>query len=186
MSLLARGQAWVVKRIEVLLAKDVDLQTRAFLMEMREQHLENVEACHRRAEELQAPPAPPYRGLPFASLCEAHDRLYYGAWRSPAATERDFQRAHRQISRHIHALSEEIERSRSVEGEKFLEKAREAFAGVDPEISTSGAVVHLDNALSYAHKALNALLHQYRMPTHDPGAFGGFYDVTEVPFRELL
>lgn len=185
-SLLARGQAWVVKRIEALLTKDVDPQTRAFLMEMREQHLENVEACHRRAEELQAPPGPPYHGLPFAHLREAHDRLYYGAWRSQAATERDFQRAYRQISRHIDALSEEIERSRSAEGKKFLDKAREAFAGVDPEISTSGTVVSLDNALSYGHKALNALLRQYRMPIHDPAAFGGFYDVAEVPFRELL
>ena len=53
-SLLARGQAWVARRIEVLLAEDLDPETRAFLMEMREQHLENVEACHRRAEELQA------------------------------------------------------------------------------------------------------------------------------------
>jgi len=185
-SLLARGQAWVVRRIEVLLAQELDAQTRTFLMEMREQHLENVEACHRRAEELQAPPGPPYRGLPFAHLREVHDRLYYGAWRSPAATERDFQRAYRQISRHIDALSEEVGRSRLAEGMKSLEKAREAFAGVDPEISTSGAVAHLDNALSYAHKALNALLRQYRMPTHDPGAFGGFYDVTEVPFREAL
>ena len=185
-SLLARGQAWVVRRIEVLLAQELDAQTRTFLMEMREQHLENVEACHRRAEELQAPPGPPYRGLPFAHLREVHDRLYYGAWRSPAATERDFQRAYRQISRHIDALSVEIGRSRLAEGMKSLEKAREAFAGADPEISTSGAVAHLDNALSYAHKALNALLRQYRMPTHDPGAFGGFYDVTEVPFREAL
>jgi len=26
----------------------------------------------------------------------------------------------------------------------------------------------------------------YRMLTHDPEAFAGFYDVTEVPFRELM
>lgn len=206
-SLLARGQAWVARRIEVLLAKDLDPETRAFLMEMREQHLENVEACHRRAEELQAPPGPPYRGLPFAHLRETHDRLYYGAWRSPAATERDFQRAYRQIDRYLEALSREIERSRSVEGKKFLEKAQAAFAQIDPEISSpdlgtlvggyhsvdlepamsaSDATRGLDSALSYAHRALNTLLHQYRMPTHDPAAFGGFYDVTEIPFRELL
>jgi hypothetical protein len=185
-SLLARGQAWVVRRIEVLLAKELDPQTRAFLMEMREQHLENVEACHRRAEELQAPPGPPYRGLPFAHLREAHDRLYYGAWRSPAATERDFQRAYARLGRHLDALAQEIERSRSAEGEKLLDKAHEVFARVDQDVSAPDATLHLDNALSHAHKTLNALLRQYRMPTHDPGAFGGFYDVTEVPFRELL
>ncbi len=59
-SLLARGQAWVVKRIEALLAKELDAETRTFLAEMREQHLENIEACHRRAEELQAPPSPTF------------------------------------------------------------------------------------------------------------------------------
>jgi hypothetical protein len=184
-SLLARGQAWVVKRVEALLAKDLDPQTRAFLVEMREQHLENIEACHRRAEELQAPPGPPYRALPFAHLRETHDRLYYGAWRSPAATVLDLRRAYRQIGRYLDTLSREIERSRSAEGRKSLEKAQRTFARLDPELSASDAVVNLDNVLAYAHGALDALLRQYRMPIHDPADFGGFYDVTEVPFREL-
>lgn len=186
LSLLARGQAWVVKRIDTLLAKELDPETRAFLVEMRDQHLENIEACHRRAEELEAPPGPPYRGLPFAHLREAHDRLYYGAWRSPAATTRDFQRAYRQIGRYLDTLAQEIERSRSAEGKKYLEKAHGAFARTDPDLSASDATRGLDNALSYAHHALNALLRQYRMPAHDADAFAGFYDAPEVPFRELL
>jgi hypothetical protein len=185
-SLLARGQVWVVKRVEALLAKDLDPQTRAFLVEMREQHLENIEACHRRAEDLQAPPSPPYRDSPFAHLREAHDRLYYGAWRSPAATVLDLRRAYRQLDRYLDTLSREIERSRSTEAQKSLEKAHTAFARTDPEPSGSDATVALDNALAHAHRALNALLRQYRMPIHDPGGFAGFYDVTEVPFRELL
>jgi hypothetical protein len=185
-SLLARGQAWVVKRIESLLAKDLDPETRAFLVEMREQHLENIEACHRRAEELEAPPGPPYRDLPFAHLREAHDRLYYGAWRSPAASAMDFRRAHRQLGRYLDALSREIDRSRGAEAQKALEKAREVFAQTDPEPSTAEATVQLDNVLAYAHRALDALLRQYRMPIHDPGAFGSFYDVTEVPFRDAM
>ncbi len=185
-SLLARGQAWVVKRLEAILAKDLDAETRAFLVEMREQHLENIEACHRRAEELQAPPGPPYRGLPFAHLCEAHDRLYYGGWRSPVATAADFRRAYRQIGRYLDALAQEAGRSRSPEGTKALEKAGAAFARADPDVSTSGAALSLDHALSYAHHALNALLRQYRMPTHDPAAFSAFYDVVSLPFREML
>lgn len=185
LSLLARGQDWVVKRIDALLAKELDPETRAFLVEMREQHLENIEACHRRAEELQAPPAPPYRGLPFAHLREAHDRLYYAAWRSPSATQRDFQRAYRQIDRYLGALTQEIERSHSTEGRESLKKAEEAFARIDPDQDAGDATRVLDNALSYAHTALNALLRQYRMPTHDAGAFADFYEATEVPFREL-
>jgi len=185
-TLLARGQAWVVKRIEALLATDLDPETRAFLKEMREQHLENIEACHRRAEELQAPPSPPYRGLPFAHLREAHDRLYYGAWRSPAATVLDLGRAYRQLGRYLDTLSREIERSRSAEGQKSLAKAQKVVPRTDSELSASDATVSLDNALAHAHRTLNVLLHQYRMPTHDPETFAGFYDVTEVPFRDLM
>lgn len=183
-SLLARGQAWVVKRIDALLAKDLDPETRAFLIEMRDQHLENIEACHRRAEELEAPPSPPYRGLPFAHLMEAHDRLYYGPWRSPSATVRDFQRAHRQIDRYLTALAQEIERSRAAEARNYLKKAEDALAQVDPDLTRASATRSLDNALSYAHHALNALLRQYRMPIHDVNAFGAFYNAPEVPFRE--
>jgi hypothetical protein len=184
-SLLARGQAWVVRRIEALLVQDLDPETRAFLVEMREQHLENIEACHRRAEELQAPPGPPYRGRPFAHLCEAHDRLYYGPWRSPAATQRDFERAYRQIGRYLDALGREIERSRAGEASKALAKAQEAFARLDPDLSAGDATLRMDHALAYGHRALNALLRQYRMPIHDPAAFENFYDVVSVPFREL-
>ncbi len=46
LELLIRGQMWVVKRIDQLLAMDLDPQTRAFLEEMREQHLENAHRCH--------------------------------------------------------------------------------------------------------------------------------------------
>lgn len=184
-SLLARGQAWVVRRIDALLAKDLDPETRAFLVEMRDQHLENVEACHRRAEELQAPPSPPYRGLPFGHLMEAHDRLYYGAWRSPVATERDFQRAYRQVERYLAALAGEIDRSRGAEARESLKEAEDALARTDPDRATA-LILGLDNAVSYAHRSLNALLRQYRIPNHDPTAFGGFYDVAEVPFRESI
>jgi len=184
--LLARGQAWVAQRIEALLTKDLDPETRAFLAEMREQHLENIEACHRRAEALQAPPGPPYRGLAFAQLCEAHDRIYYGGWRSLAATPADFRRAYRQIDRCLEALAREVERSRPPEGSKFLEQAAAACGRVDPDVSAPAAMLTLDHALSYAHHALNALLRQYRMPIHEPAAFQSFYEVLDAPFREAL
>ena len=183
-SLLARGQIWVVRRVEALLAKDLDPETRAFLTEMREQHLENVEACHRRAEELEAPPGPPYRGLAFAHLCEAHDRIYFGGWRMPAATPLDFRRAYRQIGRFLEALGRECERSGTPEAGRYLDQARAALGRVDPAVEVDGAVLALDNALSYGHHALNSLLRHYRVPTHNPENFARFYDASEVPFRE--
>jgi hypothetical protein len=98
----------------------------------------------------------------------------------------DFRRAHRLTGRYLDALSREIDRSRGAEAQKALEKAREVIAQTDPEPSTAEATVQLDNVLAYAHRALDALLRQYRMPIHDPGAFGSFYDVTEVPFRDAM
>ncbi len=59
LNLMARGQAWVAKRVDALLGMPLDPETQAFLVEMREEHLENIDACNRRAEELSAPPSPP-------------------------------------------------------------------------------------------------------------------------------
>lgn len=185
LKLLARGQMWVVKRLDALLEMGLDPETATFLQEMREQHLENIEPCHRRAEELAAPPSPPYRDLPFARLREAHDQLFYGTWRGPAATVRDLQRAYHQLGRYFEMLAREVERSRSSEARRYLANAREAYGQVDPEAYAEGAFHHLDSALSYCHQALNALLRQYWVPPHDPSAFDTFYDIKDVPFHGL-
>lgn len=210
LNLMARGQAWVVKRLDVLLGMPLDPETQAFLAGMREEHLENIDACNRRAEEISAPPSRPYRELPFANLREAHDRLYYGSWRSPAATERDHQRAYYQLGRYLGVLADEVQRARSLEARSYLAKARRAYAKADAEAlggealrEVDGALGsthlypkvqgaagetlrHLDNALSYAHTALNALLRHSRAPTHDPRDFEAFYDLVGVPFQDLL
>ena len=210
LNLMARGQVWVVRRLDVLLGMPVDAKTRSFLAEMREEHLENIDACNRRAEELSAPPSPPYRDLPFARLREAHDRLYYGPWRSPlamedeeiplqpdlhpycgswrasVATTRDYQRAYFQLGRHLRDLADEVQRARSIEARRYLAKARRAYAAVVPETAGEGTVRDLDSALSYAHSALNALLRQYRAPAHDPRAFESFSNLIGLPFQDLV
>ena len=209
LKLLARGQAWVVKRIDLLLQMRMDPETTTFLREMREQHLENIDACDRRADELAAPPSPPYRDLPFARLREAHDRLYYGPWRSPLATEdeeiplqpgvhrytgprggppatvRDLQRAYHQLGRYLGVLSTEVRRSRSAEAKTSLAKSLEAYGQVDPEADAEGAFRHLDSALSYCHRALDSLLRHSRLPAHDPRDFDVFYDIRNVPFHDV-
>ncbi|MBI3084363.1 MAG: hypothetical protein HYY88_01300, partial [candidate division NC10 bacterium] len=186
LSLMARGQAWVAKRLDVLLGMPLDPETQAFLVELREEHLENIDACNRRAEELSAPPSPPYRELPFANLREAHDRLYYGAWRGPNATDRDHQRAYYQLGRYLGVLADEVQRARSIEARTYLAKARVAYGKADPELHGEEVLRHLDNALSYAHTALNALLRHSRAPNHDPRDFEAFYDVVAVPFQDFL
>jgi len=186
LALMARGQAWVVKRLDVLLGMPLDPETQAFLIEMREEHLENIDACNRRAEELSAPPGPPYRALEFANLREAHDRLYYGAWRGPAPTDQDARRAYFQMGRYLSALAEEVQRARSIDARRSLAKARAAYGKADPAIPGGEMFRSLDSALSYAHSALNALLLHSRSSAHDPRGFESFYDVVGLPFQDLI
>lgn len=177
LALSARGAAWVVKRLDTLLGMPLESETRAFLVELLEQHMEIVDACHRRAEELAAAPSPPYRDLSFAGLREAHDRLYYGLWRRAAATDRDVQRACFQLGRYLGVLAQEVHRARSLEARSYLAKARAAYATADPRVYGNAALLSLDKALSYAHSALNSLLFQYRAPCHDGRAFEACYEV---------
>ncbi|MBI2918121.1 MAG: hypothetical protein HYY01_09010 [Chloroflexi bacterium] len=54
LSLLARGQAWVVKRIDALLSLELDTESAAFLRDMRVSHQDNIAWCNSRVESLQA------------------------------------------------------------------------------------------------------------------------------------
>lgn len=185
LNLLARGQAWVVKRIDALLALELDPLTRAFLVEMRELHLENLDRCNRRAEEITAPPSPPYRGLLYAQLQEAHDRLYYGPWRSSSGSVRDLQRAYHQLGRYLEALEREMARTPAGEAQAYFEKAQAAYLRADPRLYPGSAALNLDHTLSYAHRALDSLLRGQGTPGHDPMAFESYYDIVDVPFREI-
>ena len=50
--LLNRGQGWVVKRLDGLLAESLPPTVGTFLSEMKSRHLANIEACERLAESL--------------------------------------------------------------------------------------------------------------------------------------
>ncbi len=52
LQLMSRGQAWVVKRIDALLAGPLDEETRLFLREMRDAHQHNIDWCDQLAEAL--------------------------------------------------------------------------------------------------------------------------------------
>jgi nitronate monooxygenase len=57
--LLNRGQRWVVKRIERLLARAVDESTRGFLVQMASVHTMNIERCDTLIARLDAERAVP-------------------------------------------------------------------------------------------------------------------------------
>jgi uncharacterized protein DUF6306 len=53
--LLNRGQGWVVKRLDGLLAETLPASVGEFLEEMKTRHISNIEACERLAESLKQP-----------------------------------------------------------------------------------------------------------------------------------
>jgi uncharacterized protein DUF6306 len=52
LTLLNRGQGWVVKRLDGLLAEGLPASVGSFLQEMKTRHLANIEACERLAASL--------------------------------------------------------------------------------------------------------------------------------------
>lgn len=53
LNLLARGQMWVVKRLDAVAETVADEDGRKELAEMRREHVENVDWCNEQAAELQ-------------------------------------------------------------------------------------------------------------------------------------
>ncbi|MFT9487290.1 MAG: DUF6306 domain-containing protein [Tepidibacillus sp.] len=45
LSLLNKGQSWVVRKIDVLLQMELQNETRSFLTQMKEKHIDNIQTC---------------------------------------------------------------------------------------------------------------------------------------------
>lgn len=129
-------------------------------------------------------PPCPYRGLAYAALRAGHDVLYFGRWRGINATSIDIRRAHRQLRKLLNDIARDLETEHLPAARVDLEKAFEAMqmAGTGEEGQES--LLHLDQALSYAHRVIGDLLHEKGARPHSPGDFAEWYDAAEVPFRE--
>lgn len=53
LELLAQGQAWVVKRLDILLNMELNTATRNFLIEMRQKHEINIKWCLEKVAEFE-------------------------------------------------------------------------------------------------------------------------------------
>jgi len=126
----------------------------------------------------------PYRGRGYPNLQAGHDRIYFGKWRKMNATPVDIRRAYHQLERHLKAIGEVLESKDRPAARRDLAKAIEALAAGDPDAESSDALRFLDHALSYAHTAIDDLLHGEGLPPHDPMEFAKWYDAVEVPFKE--
>ena len=127
----------------------------------------------------------PYEGLACAELRAGHDRIYFGRWRKMEAASTDVRRAYHQIGRHLSAIGQALSGKDLPAARRALDKAVEAFRSEDPRDESPDLLRLMDHALSYAHRAIDDILHEAGLPPHDPMDFAEWYDAVEVPFRDV-
>ncbi len=127
----------------------------------------------------------PYEGLAYAELRAGHDRVYFGRWRKVEACSIDIRRAYHQLGRHLSAISQTLGGKDLPAARHDLAMAVEAFETEDPGQESPDLLRSMDHALSYAHRAIDDLLHEMGLPAHSPMDFAEWYDAVEVPFRDV-
>ena len=129
-------------------------------------------------------PGCPYDGMAFASLRAGHDAIYFGPWRRIDALPTEITRGYHRIGRHLDAIGRELAVHDLPAAARDLNEAIKAHQAADPREEAPDALRLMDNALSYAHRAIDDLLHEKGLPAHQPMDFSEWYDVVEVPFRD--
>ena len=129
-------------------------------------------------------PGCPYDRLAYAALRAGHDAIYFGAWRRIDAPALEIRRGYHGIGRHLDAIGRELAGHDLPAAARDLDHAIEAHRDADLRENSLDALRFMDNALSYAHRAIDDLLHDKGLPPHHPMDFAEWYDVVEVPFRD--
>jgi len=126
----------------------------------------------------------PYSGLAYAALRAGHDAIYFGPWRRMDASSLEIRRAYHRVGRHLAAIADVLAEADLPAAARDLALAGEAYRAADPAAETGDTLRFLDNALSYAHRVIDDLLHEKGLPPHRPMDFAEWYDAVEVPFRD--
>lgn len=129
-------------------------------------------------------PGCPYDGLWYAELRAGHDAIYFGPWRKIEASPFEVRRAYEQLRRHLDMIGRVLDGLDLPAARRDLALAVEAYHGVDPTELSGNDLRLLDNALSYAHRAVDDLLHEKGLPPHHPMDFAEWYDAVEIPFQD--
>jgi len=129
-------------------------------------------------------PGCPYDALAYAALRAGHDAIYFGAWRRIDALPLEIRRGYHGIGRHLDAIGRELAVHDLPAAVRDLDAAIKAHRTADPREEAPDVLRLMDNALSYAHRAIDDLLHEKGLPPHQPMDFSEWYDVVEVPFRD--
>ncbi|MBP2676938.1 MAG: hypothetical protein H6Q82_3 [Deltaproteobacteria bacterium] len=129
-------------------------------------------------------PGCPYDGMAYAALRAGHDAIYFGRWRRIDAPPTEIRRGYHRIGRHLDAIGAQLAGHDLPAAARDLDAALAALHAADPREECRDTLRFMDNALSYAHRAIDDLLHEKGLPPHQPMDFSEWYDVVEVPFRD--
>lgn len=129
-------------------------------------------------------PGCPYDRLSYAALRAGHDAVYFGAWRKIEASPFEVRRAYQQLRRHLDMIARDLDGKDLPAARRDLALAVEAYHAVDPTDLSGNDLRLLDHALSFAHRAIDDLLHEKGLPPHNPMDFAEWYDAVEIPFKD--
>jgi len=131
------------------------------------------------------PPQCPYRNSSYPELCSLHDKLYFGKWRKMAAVPSEIKRAYAKLGQLLSQVKEVVREENILQAQRDVQKACDALSMANPEEEPYASVMHMDQALSYIHHAINDLLQEKQAKLHSPADYEMHYDVV-LPFKEDL
>ncbi len=116
-----------------------------------------------------------YKGLDYTELRIAHDRIYFAPWRKPGATSIDIRRARLQLERLLSDTKQELGKENLPEIRGDIDRIIEAFNLYASDEDSQKFVVLMDEALANVHRALDELLREKGLPSHDSMNFAQLY-----------
>jgi len=131
------------------------------------------------------PPQCPYRNTLYPEMCSLHDKLYFGKWRKMEANPNEIKRAYTKLGQLLSRVRAVVREENILQAPQGLRKASDALSMANPEEEPYASVMHMDQALSYIHHAINDLLQEKQAKLHSPADYEMHYDVV-LPFREDL
>jgi hypothetical protein len=128
----------------------------------------------------------PYLNTSYPELCALHDTLYFGNWRKMTANILDVKRAYGKLRRFLLMVKEAAWEENFQPAKLNVKKAFDSLSQAEPDDDPFYSIRYMDQALSYAHHAINDLLHEKGERPHDPADYENFFDITYLPFRDEL
>lgn len=116
-----------------------------------------------------------YKGVDYAELRIAHDKIYFAPWRKPGATSIDIRRARLQLERLLSDTKQELGKENLPEIRGDIDRIIEAFNLYASDEDSQKFVVLMDEALANVHRALDELLREKGLPSHDSMNFAQLY-----------